>query len=226
VTRLVAAFGVAAITAACGLLPHVPTHADPDTCPPACDRIPDTAWIDAAAIPLFPVYSWPRLPGVAVTAQSPRFRLEEACAAPPVPADPRDYAVAAKAAVANPPGHWQLQVQVLHWRGETWRAGQTADVMLRSAAAALRACQVTAPWASPSITTDEPGRLAAVISVAGPAPVVVHQYLVAHQPSGTIVELALWASSPPVVGWPAVADSQVLDSLVAPLCTAYIGSCR
>ena len=77
-----------------------------------------------------------------------------------------------------------------------------------------------------SITTDGHGQLASVISVAGATPTVLHQYLVSHVQSGTVVELAMWASSPPAEDWPVISDAQVLDALVAPLCTAYIGSCR
>ena len=212
------------MVAALGVL--APARAFPDTCPPDCDRIPATAWIDPAAIPVFGTYKWPDLAAVSVSAPQPRFRFEEWCASPPVPGDPRAYAVASRAAVANPPGQWQLAVQVLHWRGETWRGGQNADAVLQSAAAGLRFCQVTAPGTSPSLTTDEPGRLAAVISVAGRTSTVVHEYLISHPASSTVVELAMWASSPPAVGWPTVADGRVLDALVAPLCVAYIDSCQ
>lgn len=224
--RRVAALGVA-VTVSCALVLDVPehAHASPDNCPPACDRIPDSAWIDPAALPLYSTYSWPTPSALAVTASEPRFRFEELCATPPMRGDPRDYAVAAKAAVANPPGQWQLQVQVVHWRGDVWLGGQNAGQTIKAAAAALRACQASAPGVSPSVTTDQPGRLAAVISVAGAAPMVVHQYLVSHPASGTVVELAMWASPPPLVGWPLVGDDRVLDALTAPLCTAYIGSC-
>lgn len=77
--------------------------------------------------------------------------------------DPRDYAVAALAVVSNPPGQWQLQAQVLHWRGDTARGGPTALVTLETARSKLHNCQLTAPLASPSLTTDDPQRLAAVI---------------------------------------------------------------
>jgi hypothetical protein len=225
-TRLVAAIGVA-VTVGCGLLLDVRSqgHAAPDNCPPACDRIPDSAWVEPTAIPLYSTYTWPRLPALAVTAADHRFRVEEMCAIPPTRADPRKYAVAGQAAVTNPPGHWQLQVQVMHWRGEPWRGGQLADAAVASAASALRACQLTAPQVSPSLTVDEPGRLAAVISVAGAAPMVAHEYLVSHPASGTLVELAMWASPPPLVAWPAISDDHLLDALTAPLCAAYIASC-
>ncbi|HUL99898.1 MAG TPA: ATPase, partial [Mycobacterium sp.] len=162
----------------------------------------------------------------ATAQQRTRFYFEDVCASPSAPNDPRAYAVAAKATIVNPPGQWQLHVQVLHWRGEAWYGGQLAEGVVSSASAALRACQVTAPQASPSLTTDEPGRLAAVLSVAGTAPSVVHQYLVSHPQSGSVVELAMWASPPPAESWPVIPDAQVLDALVAPLCVAYIASCR
>ena len=88
---------------------------------------PGLRWIDPTALPLYSTYRWPGLAGIAVTATNPRFRFEEACASPPVPDDPRAFAVAARAAVPQPDGQWQLQVLVMHWRGETWRGGQLAS---------------------------------------------------------------------------------------------------
>jgi hypothetical protein len=88
----------------------------------------------------------------------------------------------------------------------------------------LRECQATAPLASPSITTSDPLQVAAVISVAGQK--VIHQYLLAHPSSSTIVELAMWSAVPPLVRWAAVPDAQVFDAMAAPLCDAYLGSCR
>ncbi len=225
-TRVLAAVSVAAMAAAFSLFAPPAVRADPTTCPPNCDRIPATAWVDPAAIPLSAKYNWPNLAGIAVPQQRPRFYFEELCGSPWTPHDPRVYVVAARATVANPPGQWQLQVQVLHWRGEAWYGGQLADEVVTAASTALRSCQVTAPQASPSLTTDEPGKLAAVLSVAGEAPSVVHQYLVSHPQSGSLVELAMWASSPPAESWPVIPDAQVLDALVAPLCGTYIASCR
>jgi hypothetical protein len=225
VTRVLTAVSVAAMTACFSLLGQPIADAEPTSCPPNCNRIPATAWIDPTAIPLTATYDWPDLAGTAIPQQRPRFYFEDLCASPAAYTDPRSYAVAAKASVANPPGQWQLQVQVLHWRGESWYGGELADEVVRTASAALRTCPMTAPQASPSLTTDEPGRVAAVLSVAGAAPTVVHQYLVSHPQSGSVVELAMWAS-PAAEPWPVIPDTQVLDALVAPLCVAYIASCR
>ncbi|MGH3676285.1 MAG: ATPase [Mycobacterium sp.] len=217
---------LAAVLATCGLATGWPAQAFPVDCPPNCDRIPDSAWLEPTAIPLFPVYHWPRLAGVAVTATDPRFRFEEACGTPPIAGDARRFAVAARAAVPQPDGQWQLQVQVMHWRGETWRGGATALAAFDAAVAALRACQLTAPLTSPSITTDTPDRMAAVISGSIPGQPVLHEYLLAHPRSSTVTEVAMWALTPPLVNWPAVPDVQVLDAMMAPLCRAYIDSCR
>lgn len=149
------------------------------------------------------------------------FRFEQVCATPAFPHDSRDWAVAGRVTVVHPDGQWQLQAQVLHWRGDTARGGQIAASVFGTAVAALRACQLGAPLQSPSVTDDEPTRMAAVIS----GPVIMHTYLVAHVSSSTISELTLWSSGPPQVPWPTVADSAVLDALTAPLCEAYIGSC-
>jgi hypothetical protein len=199
--------------------------ADPATCPPACDRIPLTAWPAAADLPLADVYHWPGLAGIAVTAPSPRFRFEELCGSPPVAKDPRGYAVAAKAVVDGGPGQWQLQVQVMHWRGETWRGGALVDQVMQTARSALRACQSGAPQSSPSITTDASDQLAAVVS----GPVVMHQYVLAHPQSSSISEVSMWLPSglvlPPPPPWPVISDSVLFDAMAAPLCAAYLGSC-
>jgi len=199
-----------------------PVAAEPaSTCPPACNRIPATAWIAPSAIPLNSTYSWPQLAGLSVTARSPRFAFEELCATPAAAADPRSYVVAERSEVSNAEGHWQLRAQVLHWRGETWRGGQDAMSTFAAAVAALRACQATNPAASASLIVDQPDRLAAAIS----GPVILHEYLLADPVNSTLTELALWSEAPPQTPWPAVTDTAVLDALGAPLCTAYIDSC-
>ncbi len=218
---------LAAVLATCGLaVAPSPAWSVPGYCPPFCDRIPDSAWIDPTSIPLYSTYSWPGLAGLAVTAPAPRFKFEEVCASPPVADDARNYAVAARAVVPNPERQWQLQVQVLHWRGEPWQSGDIALHTFQTVASALQNCQLTAPLNSPSITTRQLDRTAAVISGFGPGGMVLHEYLLTDVRSGTLVELAMWALSPPLVEWPSVPDAAVLDALAAPLCTAYIGSCR
>ena len=152
---------------------------------------------------------------------TPRFRFEEVCATPAFPQDTRNSAVASRAIVVNPQGQWQLQAQVLHWRGDTAHGGQNASSVFGFAAAALRGCQLGAAAESPSVTTDEPNRLAAVIS----GPVLMHTYLVAHPENSTISELTLWSAEPPQVPWPLIPDSQVLDAMTSSVCAAYIGSC-
>ncbi|BBX00412.1 ATPase [Mycolicibacterium moriokaense] len=220
--RLLLALAVA--TYGLVIAPGTSATAVPGVCPPICDAIPDGAWIEPTAVPLYDVYHWPGLANVAVTAPAPRFTFEEVCLSPPIIGDARNYAVAAQATVPNPPGQWQLRAQVVHWRGDTAHFGPTAAATLDQARTRLRDCQVTAPLASPSITTSEPLRLAAVISVAGQR--VIHQYLLADPASSTVVELAMWSTLPPLVPWPAVPDQQVLDAMAAPLCDVYLGSCR
>jgi hypothetical protein len=209
---------------AVALVVVVPAHADPETCPAVCDQIPNTAWIQQHAVPLDSVYHWPTLAGLAVQttgAASPRFRFEDLCAAPAAPPGARDSAVAARVTITRPDGDWQLQAQILHWRGDTARGGAMATSVFGNAVAALRSCQRAAPAQSPSVTTDDSNRMAAVIS----GPVVMHTYLVAHPASSTITELTLWESGPPQVPWPVLTDDPVLNALAAPLCDAYIASC-
>jgi hypothetical protein len=214
---------------AVALVIAVPAYAEPETCPPVCDQIPDTAWIQQRAVPLKSVYNWPALAGLAVAltgrgpgaAAGPHFRFEDVCATPPPPQDARASAVAARATVVHPEGQWQLEAEVLHWRGDTARGGAIAASVFSTAVAALRGCQLGSPQESPSITTDQPNRMAAVIS----GPVIMHTYLIAQVASSTISELTLWSSASPRVPWPSMADDPVLDSMTTPLCDAYIASC-
>jgi hypothetical protein len=221
--RLVLATMLVAGGLVVGCMSPVAAHADPETCPPACDRIPDTAWISSSAIPMNSTYRWPALAGVAVPmtgTATPRFRFEEVCATPAFPQDTRNSAVASRATVTNSQGQWQLQAHVLHWRGDTWRGGQSASSVFGVAAAALRGCQLGTAAESASVTVDEPNRLAAVIS----GPVIMHTYLAAYPENSTLSELTLW-SSEPQVAWPVISDAQVLDAMTSPVCAAYIGSC-
>src|ERR1700742_5283462 len=131
--------------------------ADPEACPPVCDKIPDTAWISSSAIPLNASYHWPSLAESAVPmtgGATPRFRFEEVCATPAFPQDTRNSAVASRATVTNAQGQWQLQAQVLQWRGDTARGGQNAAAVFNNTTAALRGCQQGAPQQSPSVTAD------------------------------------------------------------------------
>lgn len=199
-----------------------PSAAEPaGTCPPACNRIPGSAWPSPASIPLDARYDWPELAGLAVTSRSPRFKFEELCGSRPPAEDPRGYSVAERSVVTAPDGQWQLQAQIVHWRGETWWGGQLARDATAAAAAALRACQQTNPGASPSVTVNEPDRVAAVIS----GPVILHEYLLADPVTSTVTELALWSSAPAQTPYPTVDDAAIFDALAAPLCTAYIDSC-
>ena len=198
--------------------------ADPETCPPVCDKIPDTAWISSSAIPLNATYHWPSPAGSAgpmTGGATPRFRFEEVCATPAFPQDTRNSAVASRVVVDKPQGQWQLRAEVVHWRGDTARGGQIATSVFDVAAAALRACQLGASGESPSVTVDEPNRLSAVVS----GPVIMHTYLLAHPENSTLSELTLWALDPVQLPWPIISDAQVLDAMASSLCAAYLGSC-
>ena len=222
--RLLLAVAVATCGLAIGPSTGWPARAVPGECPPICDAIPDSAWIAPTSIPMYPVYRWPGLAGLAVTAPSPRFGFEAMCGSPPVADDARTYAVAARSVVLHQVGQWNLLVQVVHWRGDTATGGPTALTTLETARSRLRDCQSTAAQASPSITTSEPRRIAAVISEAGDQ--VMHEYLLADPASSTVVELAMWSSLPPQLDWAAAPDAQVFDAMAWPLCNAYLGSCR
>jgi hypothetical protein len=199
----------------------MPARADPGNCPPVCDQIPDTAWINPRAVPLDSAYRWPTPAGQAAALTGTTLRFEDVCAASTSPRDDRVSAVASRVTVAHPDGQWQLQAEVLHWRGDTARGGQLAAAVFNNTTAALRGCQQGAPQQSPSVTADAPNRLAAVVS----GPVIMHSYLVAHVASSTFSALTLWSTRPPQLPWPSISDDAVLDAMTAPLCEAYIASC-
>ncbi|BBZ15000.1 serine/threonine-protein kinase [Mycobacterium branderi] len=213
--------------------PAPPPNRPPQgNCPPACNQIPDSAWIEAAALPLYKDYAWPTLAPLSEPVSSPRFKADEMCAAPPTADDERDSALAARIVLPNPPGQWQLQVQILHWRGDTWVAGQRASAVMDSATSLLRTnCSFTAPGVSVSRITEQnvpghPGQsLTAVLTANGAAPLVAHEYLVSDLRNSTVVEVAMWSTTPPAVDWPTINDDQLLADMVAPLCTAYVNSC-
>ena len=199
--------------------------AEPGVCPPMCDTIPDSAWIESGSIPLSSAYRWPSLGSIAIPVSTPRFEFESWCASPERDDDPRDFAVAAHADVANPPGQWNLHVQVVHWRGDTVTGGRDALETLEWARMTLASCQMTAAEVSPSVTTSTAMDLAAVISDGGRR--VMHSYLAVDPASSSLVEMALWTTVPSAVEWRGVApDAQVFEAMAFPLCEAYLGSCR
>ncbi|WP_264071871.1 ATPase [Mycolicibacterium komossense] len=227
ILRAIARVGVAGLVIGAGLVFAPSATALPQTCPPNCDQIPAGAWPAPSSIPLNDDAHWPLLAGVAVSAPAPHFRFEEFCGTPRLPDDPRAYAVAEKAAPARPAGLWQLQAQIMHWRGDTSAGGQSAQSVFNAANVALRLCPVTAPQFTVTFTTDAIDRMAAVLT--GPGGLVVHQYVLSHPQSSTVSELVLWNT--PVAGvsaqvpWPSVVDAGVFDAMSTPLCEAYLASC-
>jgi hypothetical protein len=190
--------------------PAPPPNRPPQgNCPPACTQIPDSAWIASPAIPLYNDYSWAALAPLSEPVTSPRFEADELCAAGPAADDERASALAARIILPNPPGQWQLQVQILHWRGDPWIAGQRASAVMDSATSMLRNnCSFTSPGVSVSRIAEQnvPGHprqsLTAVITEIGNTPRVVHEYLVSDLRNSTVVEVAMWSTSPPAVDWP------------------------
>lgn len=210
-----------------------PNRVPNGNCPPACTRIPDAAWIVPAAIPLDQVYSWPQLGQLSESVTGPRFEMDTLCAAPPITDDQRDVSVASRVMLPNPPGQWQLVVQIVHWRGDPWIAGQRASAVMDNASAVLHhECQSPTAGVTVSGVSEQflpnghPGQsVVAVLTVAGPRPVIAHEYLVSDLRSNTVVEVAMWATEPPAADWGTVDGDKLLADMVAPLCAAYVNSC-
>src|SRR6476659_7759332 len=121
---------LAVAVATCGLAiaPSAgwPARAVPGECPPICDAIPDSAWIAPTSIPMYPVYRWPGLAGLAVTATSARFGFEALAGSPQVAHEARTYAVAARSVVLHQVGQWNLRVHFFHYPATTATGGPTA----------------------------------------------------------------------------------------------------
>ena len=152
--------------------------------------------------------AWPDLPSRRPRRGSPSRRL---CARRRSLGDARDYAVASQATVAEPAGP-MAAAGAGHALARGHRSVR-ADGDGRPSSWPGPGCETARsprrwhPRRSPPATRSA---LAAVISVAGQR--VMHQYLLAHPASSTIVELAMWSTLPPLVRWPAVPDAQVLDA--------------
>jgi hypothetical protein len=194
-----------------------------------CSQIPDSAWIASSAIPLSDKYSWPQLAPLTEPVTNPRFEIDDLCSAGPATEDERGSAIAAHVILPEPPGQWQLQVQIMHWRGDPWIAGQQASAAMDAATALLRNNCSLGTSVSRIAEQNVPGHpgqsLAAVITRGGTAPLITHEYLVSDLRNSTVVELAMSSSSPPATDWPSINDDQLLADMVTPLCTAYVNSC-
>ena len=136
-------------------------------------------------MPLYNDYSWAALAPLSEPVSSPRFEADDLCAAGPAADDERASALAARTILPNLPGQWQLQVQILHWRGDPWIAGQRASAVMDSATSMVRNnCSSTAPEVSVSRVAEQnvpghPGQsLTAVITEIGNTPRIAHEYLV------------------------------------------------
>ena len=144
-------------------------QADPETCPPVCDQIPDTAWIPREAIPLNSTYHWPALAAAAVSmtgAATPRFRFEEVCATPALPQRHSQCRGIRQQGDGRRPRRASGSCGPRWCTGAATRAAaeQSATSVFDIATAALRGCQLGVATESPSVTVDEPNRLSAVVS--------------------------------------------------------------
>ncbi len=63
-----------------------------------------------------------------VTRAAPRFEVRAGVRPPAFPHDSRSWAVAGWSRWSTPTSQWQLQAQVLRWRGDTARGGQIRGV--------------------------------------------------------------------------------------------------
>ena len=222
---------LAAILAACGLAvaPSMigPAQAVPTDCPPNCDRIPNSAWIDAdrhSAVFDLPLArpgrslrhgEQPALPirGGLRHAAGPRR------SAPVRGRRARRRRAAGRAVAAAGTGI------ALAWGDLARRPARGGGVRQGSRLPARLSADFSADFALAHHRQPQPdGRRhqRGASRSAGPA-------RIPDCSTRATAPSSRWRCgrrSPPRVEWPPVPDAEVLDALAAPLCRAYIDSCR
>lgn len=195
---------------------------------PATTSVPAAAWTNPNRLPLADVQHWPNLDTVAQPLTDSTSRVYELCQTAPANDARWHGGDAARARVDNRTDRWSVQQQIIHYPGDPWTMGQTADALFVALQNTLTHCATTAPGAQVTITTprshcnDIPRgrciRLAATIEIPD-KPIAAHIYL--SSPGSSVSELSLWSSGSPSVPWSAPADDEVFAAMNPQLCTVW-----
>jgi len=200
-------------------------HADQDTCPPVCDRIPDTAWISPAGIPLnfdVPLAVAGRASGADHWHDDASVPVRGGVCDSRVPArHPQLLRSPAERPSATPQASGSCRPKSCTGAETPHTAARTRRRCSTTAAAALRGCQLGAAAESPSVTTRR-----AQSTGRGDQRTGDHPHLSCRTPGKQHDQ----RTDAVVRGASAAAladnsDAQVLDAMTSPVCAAYIGSC-
>ncbi len=196
----------------------------------AATSVPAAAWISTNRLPLDDSQHWPDLAGIAEAPNDNAFQAELLCRAR-APDKRLVDAVgvdAARARVDKGHNEWSLQQQIVHYPGDPWRMGQTADQLFTSLQNTLTNCGPTAPGARVTVTTPRShcpsiqrggcSEIAAVVDMPS-TQTSAHVYLASV--GSSVTELAVWSTGDPGVGWSAPSDEDVFSAMNPPLCAVW-----
>ncbi|OBI46438.1 hypothetical protein A5707_21530 [Mycobacterium kyorinense] len=196
----------------------------------AATTVPAAAWISAGQLPLDATQHWPSLASIAERPADNTFRIEQLCRV-----DAPDHRLvaaagveAARAGVDRGQGEWSVQQQIVHYPGDTWRMGQTADALFTSLQNTLSHCGSTAPGTQVKVTTPRShcpssqrggcSQTAATVDVPAQQ-TSAHVYLASV--GSAVTELTVWSTGAPAVAWPDISDDEVFAAMNPQLCTVW-----
>jgi hypothetical protein len=196
----------------------------------AVTTVPAGAWISANQLPLDESQHWPDLAGIAEPPSDNAFQAEVLCrvGAPDTRLVDAVGVDAARARVDKGHNEWSLQQQIVHYPGDPWRMGQTADQLFTSLQNTLTTCGSTAPGAQVKVSTPRShcpstsrggcSDLAAVVDVPS-TQTSAHVYLASV--GSSVTELTVWSTGNPDVAWSAFSDEDVFSAMNPQLCTVW-----
>ncbi|WP_431681423.1 hypothetical protein [Kitasatospora sp. KL5] len=188
--------------------------------------IPASAWMAGADIPLNSAYHWPAQAGKAKPVKNGEpFAFEALCDS----VRSQDLAGlgtgadGAQTLLSGGTDEWQAQQTIVHFKGTSSGAVQSAGALLRGLTDEVRACAPDGATPSVKVTAEDPSYLAATITLKqGSGGITVHEYLTTT--STTVAELTVYGpygTKKPKAAWTVKDDTAVLRLLGAPLCDAF-----
>ncbi|MEW1910883.1 hypothetical protein AB0442_20915 [Kitasatospora sp. NPDC085895] len=193
---------------------------------PAVNGVPSSAWMKGNDLPLNSAYHWPAQAGKAKAVKNGEpFAFETLCdsARSSDLAGLGTGADGAQSLLSGGTDEWQVQQTVVHFKGTSSGAVQSAGALLRALTAEVKACAPDGATPSVKVTAEDPAYLAATITLKqGSGGITVHEYLTTT--STTVAELTVYGpygTKKPKAAWTVKDDTAVLRLLGAPLCDAF-----
>lgn len=190
--------------------------------------VPPAAWANTAQLPLAAAEHWPDLTTVAQPLTDGTSRIYELCDVTPPPESRWAAGDAARARVDGGDGGWSLQQQIIHYPGDTWTMGQTADAVFTALRDALTNCASTAPGTQVTMTTPQQrcadipkGRCVQLAAVIDDPDRHQSAHIYLSSPGSSVTELSVWSSGSPSGPWSAPGDAEVFAAMNPQLCTVW-----